>query len=205
MKKRIILIIIFILILIIGYFVVRGGSKNSFDKPKNSTIVAFGDSLVAGNGSTEGNDFVSVLSRKIGVLIENFGHSGDTSADALARIDTVIERDPGIVILVIGGNDILRKVPIATTKDNISSIVETLQKNNTRVLLVGVKGAILNDPYADMYESITDEYDIAYMPNILSGLLGKSKYMSDAIHPNDIGYARIADRLSEILKPLVLE
>ncbi len=201
MKKWGIGIIIIILVVAIGYFFLRGGEPE--EVIKNDTIVAFGDSLVVGYGATPGHDFVSVLSASLGVPIENFGKNGDTSGDALARITAVLDRDPGLVILLIGGNDFLKKVPIETTEENIRSIVSQLEANGTVVVLVGVRGGLLSDPFAPMYASIAKDYDLVYVPNILSGLLGNSSYMSDAIHPNDAGYARIAERLQDVVAPLL--
>ncbi len=201
MKKWAIGIGVIVLVVVAGYFFLRDGEPERV--VKNDTIVAFGDSLVVGYGATEGKDFVSVLGASLGVPIENFGKNGDTSADALARIDTVLARDPGLVILLIGGNDFLRKVPIETTEENIRSIVSQFEANGTVVVLVGVRGGLLSDPFAPMYASIADDYDLVYVPNILSGLLGRSEYMSDAIHPNDAGYARIAERLEDVVAPLL--
>lgn len=189
------------LVAVVGFFFLRGGEVKQ--EIKNNRIVAFGDSLVVGYGATPGQDFVSVLSRDLEIPIENFGKNGDTSADALARMDTVLNRDPGLVILLIGGNDFLKKVPIETTDKNIRNIVSQFIENGTIVVLVGVRGGLLSDPFAPMYASIAKDYDLPYIPNILSGLLGNSEYLYDAIHPNDLGYARIADRLRGVVAPLV--
>lgn len=78
--------------------------------PSNGPMIAFGDSLTAGNGSTAGQDYVSQLSRKAGVSILNAGVSGDTTRDALARLERdVLSRDPSVVIVWLGGNDILQR------------------------------------------------------------------------------------------------
>ena len=87
----------------IAYFLFRDGSITNYP-PKNQTIVAFGDSLVEGVGATPGNDFVSLVERTLRVDIINKGKSGDTTAHGLARIDEVLVEDPGIVILLLGGN-----------------------------------------------------------------------------------------------------
>lgn len=202
MKKWLFIILILVGVGILAYALVRS-TREEVLIPKNSTIIGFGDSLVAGYGATGGNDFISVLSKSIGKPVENFGVSGDTTADALARIDTVIAKDPGIVILLIGGNDILRNVPITETEKNIRIIIETFTKQKIIVVLVGVRGALLNDPYGPMYESIAHDNDLIYVPNILGGLIGNSIYMYDAIHPNDAGYMRVAKKIEDAMEPLL--
>ncbi|MCH8075792.1 MAG: hypothetical protein IIC64_08200, partial [SAR324 cluster bacterium] len=115
--------------------------------PEGNTIVAFGDSLVEGIGSTEGNDFVSVLARNIGVPIENLGAGGNTTALGLDRIDKLLERDPDIVLLLLGGNDYLRRIPREITLRNLESIITKLHETGSIVILLGVRGGILRDNF----------------------------------------------------------
>ncbi len=93
------------------YFVFRGDEKITNYPPKNQKVVAFGDSLIEGVGSTAGNDFVSLVGRKLGIEIVNKGKSGDTTESALMRVGDVLLEKPGIVILLLGGNDALRRIP----------------------------------------------------------------------------------------------
>ncbi len=166
--------------------------------PKNSTVVAFGDSLVHGEGATLGNDFVSLLGQKLGRPIVNLGVNGDTTADGVRRLPELLAYDPGTVILLLGGNDTIKRIPKDTTEENLETIIETLQKSSVVVVLLGVRGGILGDPKKDMYESLSDTYQIPYLPNVLDDLFGKQEFMSDGVHPNDAGYAIIADRVTEL-------
>ncbi|MCA9357180.1 hypothetical protein H6784_05395 [Candidatus Nomurabacteria bacterium] len=78
--------------------------------PKSGPIIAFGDSLTAGVGATNGQDYVSQLSRKVGVPIINAGKSGDTTEDSLVRLQSdVLSRNPSVVIVWLGGNDIISR------------------------------------------------------------------------------------------------
>ena len=174
--------------------------KDVVPKP---TIIALGDSLVAGYGAPEGQDFVTGLSSQIGVPITNLGVSGDTTAQGLARASE-IEESPDIAIILLGGNDALRKVPLEQTKSNLGKIIEKFQADktkNTRVILIGVLGGFPIDPYSGMFKDLAKQYDVTYVPNILSGLFGRSGFMSeDGIHPNAAGYAKIADRLYPVVE-----
>jgi len=163
-------------------------------------IVAFGDSLVTGYGAVPGEDAFSVLSTSIGVPIRTLGVDGDTSARALARIDSVILEDPDIVLVLLGGNDALQRVPLLETEANLGEILSTLNGAGIRTVLIGVIGGFPRDPYAPMFESLGNEHVSTVVPNILSGILGRDEYMSDAIHPNAVGYARIAERLVPVLE-----
>jgi acyl-CoA thioesterase I len=168
--------------------------------PKNSTIVAFGDSLVAGEGAPKGNDFVSVLSVRIGRPILNLGVNGDTTALGLARVSEITKRDPGIVILLLGGNDALQKVSLEATEANLRKLIDTIQKNGAVVVLVGIRGGILKDSYATLYESLAEEYGAVLVPDILGGIMLKPELMHDSVHPNEKGYREIAMRIQEVIE-----
>lgn len=163
-------------------------------------IAAFGDSLVEGYGASRNNDFPSILSTKLGVPVSNFGHSGDTTADAVLRVDNVIATRPDVVIVLLGGNDALQRMPVDSTKQNLSIIIEKLQAEHIKVVLVGVMGGIGNDPYQAMFESLAKKYDLALIPNILSGVFGDRTLMSDQVHPNDAGYAKVAARILPVVQ-----
>jgi acyl-CoA thioesterase I len=168
--------------------------------PKNAEIVAFGDSLVFGTGATAENDFVSLLSKKVGRPIVNLGVPGDTTADGLSRIDEVLSQDHGTVILLLGGNDYLRKIPKEQTFANLASIITKLQEQGIMVVLLGVRGGFLRDDFLDQFDALAEDMGVIYVPDVLRGLLGNNKYMSDTIHPNDAGYAHIAQRVFEAIE-----
>jgi acyl-CoA thioesterase-1 len=180
------------------------GNPRAVPPTAGTSIIAFGDSLVAGRGATPGHDFVSVLSTRLGVPIINAGRSGDTTRSALGRLDRdVLSRNPRVVIVVLGGNDFLRRVPVDETFDNLSSIVTSVREQGAAAVLAGVSVGLFSDPYGARYEALARETSSGLVPDILGGLMGRSDLMSDAIHPNDQGYALIADRLEPVMRELV--
>jgi acyl-CoA thioesterase I len=172
--------------------------------PSSGTdIIAFGDSLVAGSGATSGNDFVSLLSKQIGQEIFNLGVPGNTTADGLARISELDQYRPKVVLLLLGGNDHLRKVPIETTFENLGKIIEGIQSRGAVVLLLGVKGNLFGDKFEPKFEKLREKYGTAYVSNVLEGLFGDAKFMEDTIHPNDAGNKIIAERIYPVLVTLL--
>ena len=183
-------------IIAISVYVLSGDRPD----PKNyalrsGPVIAFGDSLVYGTGSTAGNDFVSKLSVMTNRSIENMGIPGDTTAQGLTRIDTVLERKPAIVIVLLGGNDYLQRKPKEETFANLGVIIEKLKADDVAVILLGVRGGLLRDGFSEGFDALARQYDVAYVPNILDGVIGHRELMSDQVHPNDAGYAKIADRV----------
>ena len=196
--------VVFLALIALYFFFFSAQETKITNYPSPGTdIVAFGDSLVAGIGATNGNDFVSLLSEKIGQEIINLGVSGNTSADGLARINELDQYRPKVVLLLLGGNDHLRKVPIETTFGNLGLLIENIHARGAIVLLLGVKGNLLGDKFEPEFEKLHEKYKTAYVSNILDGLFGNGKYMEDSIHPNDAGNMFMAERIYPVLAPLL--
>ena len=204
MKLRtIILLISSVVFVSIGiYYFSRNETITNYPS-KGADIIAFGDSLVEGLGSTNVGDFVSLLSQKIGQPIVNLGHAGDTTVDGIARINQLDEYNPKVVLLLLGGNDHLRKIPIEDTFKNLAILIENIQARGAVVLLLGVRGGLFNDKFDTEFENLRDTYHTAYVSDVLGGLFGNDKYMSDTIHPNDIGYRMIAERIYPVLMGVI--
>lgn len=203
MNYKVVSILILVATLGIGFYYFSRDDKITNYPSKGTDIIAFGDSLVEGVGSTEGNNFVSQLSKKIGRPIINLGKSGDTTADGLTRIHELDKYNPKVVIVLLGGNDYLKKVPISETHKNLSTIIEYIEARGAIVLLLGIQGGAIKDNFKTEFEDLRDKYHTAYIPNILSDLIGKQEYMSDYVHPNNKGYEIISDRIYPVLKKLI--
>lgn len=170
---------------------------------KGTDIVAFGDSLVAGYGSTGGGGFVSILAKSIGVPIVNLGKDGDTTSSALARINSFDKYNPKVVILLVGGNDYLEQQSMTQAFANLGQIIEDIQSRGAVVLLVGVRISPLVGNFDPQFEGLATKYKTAYVPHVMDGILGNKQFMYDSIHPNDAGYALIAERILPTLKTVV--
>jgi lysophospholipase L1-like esterase len=167
-------------------------------------VIAFGDSLVQGVGASPGQDLVSVLSRRLRVPIINAGRSGETTASALTRLDgAVLSRRPRVVLVVLGGNDLLRRFPHEETVENLETIVTRIRDRGAAVVLATVEIGFLSGGDGDAYEALADRTAAALVPDILGGILGRRDLMADGIHPNDRGYALMADRIEPALRSLV--
>ena len=176
------------------------GCDDSPTAPSSLTVVAFGDSITAGIGTSGNNDYVSVLSNRTGVSIINAGRPGDTTASALTRIDSaVLARDADIVIVFLGGNDLLQGVPVQQRIANISAIVQQIRSDGAAIILVGVGSGVL-DPFEGTLPGIASQTSSTLVPAVLDGIFGVPSLMADLIHPNNAGHAIIADRIEPALR-----
>jgi acyl-CoA thioesterase-1 len=175
----------------------------NFPPAAGTSWVAFGDSLTSGYGASEGNDYPSLLGQRLGIPIVNLGNPGATTQDGIARIDQVLKATPKVVLLCFGGNDTLNGVPHEQTFQNISEMIDQIQRSGAFVVLIGIHSASVRDKYAHEFKQLAKAKRVLYVPNVLSGVLGNPGLMSDYVHPNDQGYALIAERLDGILHPLL--
>lgn len=170
---------------------------------KTGPVLMFGDSLVEGVGATEGNTLPLLLSKKLQEPVLNYGVSGDTTRKALDRVGPALGENPRLVIIVLGGNDVLQQIPRAETLANLESMIREFQSGGAAVLLMGIRSGILGNGTSGAYWDLAEKTGAAYEMDILQGVFGISALMSDAIHPNTAGYEKIALRLFPVVKGLL--
>ena len=167
-------------------------------------IVAFGDSLVEGLGASNGNDWVSILSDRYAFPIMNKGKKEDTTRSAQARLDhDVLQHDPFLVILLLGGNDIIFRIPKKETFLNLGNMIDRIHQHGAGVLLVGVRGGIVVDAFEGQFQDLAEKKAIPFIANVLEGILEDTRLMSDQLHPNDAGHRIIAERIDSSLSPVI--
>jgi hypothetical protein len=87
---------------------------------------------------------------------------------------------------------------------NISAMIDRLQARGSFVVLIGIRSAgLVGDSNAKEFKELARRKELLHVPNILDGLLSQPSLMSDYVHPNDAGYAKIAERLEKELRPLM--
>lgn len=167
----------------------------------HDVIVAFGDSLTHGTGASEDTAYPAVLATLTGRTVINAGVPGDTTSSALERLPGVLaEHQPQLVLLCLGGNDMLRKQPEAATENNLRLLVQTIRASGAEVMLIAVPEPKLFGGAPDFYGRIAEEMQLPLEDDIFSDVLKDNRLKSDPIHANAAGYRVVAEKLSEFLK-----
>ena len=186
-------------------------SSDNFDNIRNigsagEAIICFGDSLTEGVGAGSGEDYPTVLSRHLALPVVNAGVRGDTTAHALERIsDAVLSNNPRLVVILLGGNDFLRRVPLQDTRKNLGEIVRRVQAQGAMVAIAGLRLGLFTDEYAAVFEETAQQFGALYIPGVTKGILSDAALRSDPIHPNGAGYRLVAERIAEKIMPLLRE
>lgn len=167
----------------------------------NDVIVAFGDSLTYGTGAAENESYPAVLAQLIGRQVVHAGVPGETTAQGLRRLPQVIEQHrPRLVIVCLGGNDMLRKVNDAEIRSNLRAIIKTLKERGITVVLVGVPKPALITSAPEFYADLAGEFGIPYEGKVVTSVLYTPDMKADPIHPNAKGYRRMAEAIAELLR-----
>ncbi len=165
---------------------------------KNAIIVSFGDSLTYGTGANKSKSYPSVLAKILGIAVINGGVPGEVTSLALNRIDLVIrQNNPNLVIIMHGGNDILRGLRLEEIYNNLDKIITKLLSNNIKIILIGVpkKSVLLKD--AAIYKKLANKHNILYIDGLLASLLSNNSLKSDIIHLNAKGYNKLAEGIAK--------
>ncbi|MBI3575228.1 MAG: arylesterase [Gammaproteobacteria bacterium] len=169
--------------------------------PAGAVVLAFGDSLTYGTGADSGQSYPAVLTALAGWRVINAGVPGEVSAEGLARLPGVLdEYRPQLLILIHGGNDLLRKGSAQELARNLRAMVEAARSRGIAVVLVGVPapGLVLGVP--ELYATLAEEQRLPYDAEALRTILGDRALKSDPIHPNAEGYRQLAQRLHALLR-----
>jgi lysophospholipase L1-like esterase len=158
-------------------------------------IICFGDSLTFGTGAGKGMDYPSQLAKMTRKPVINRGMPGDTTASALRRLKRdVLSKNPDIVLITLGGNDLKNGVSKDIAFGNLKQIVQAIQKQGAEVIIGGLRFPGKDRGFGNGYENLAQQTGAMLIPNIFAGIVGNPNLMSDPIHPNNSGYRIIARR-----------
>jgi acyl-CoA thioesterase-1 len=198
--KKLLYITLCAAILLLGYRIFFSSSTGKKGEITGQTIICFGDSLTYGTGAGKGMDYPSQLSKMIGKPVVNAGVPGDTTTRALRRLERdVLSKSPDLVLITLGGNDLKNGVAKELAFENLKSIVESIQNTGAKVILGGLRFPIRDRGFGRAYRQLADDTGAILIPDIFEGIMGNSKLMSDAIHPNADGYKIMAQKFYEAM------
>jgi acyl-CoA thioesterase-1 len=179
------------------------------------TLVVFGDSLSAGYGVAPGESYPDDLQRKLDAQgyawhVVNLGISGDTTAGGVARLSTGVSLKPAMVLLELGGNDGLRGLPLAMTRENMEQMIIAFQRVGARVVLAGMTlppnyGPDYVRDFQAIYSGLAAKYKLPLIPFLLQDIITRDLryFQRDGVHPTAEGAQIVSDTVLRTLKPLL--
>jgi len=168
---------------------------------QSDIVLAFGDSLTYGTGASEAESYPVVLAQLTGRKVVREGVPGETTEQGLRRLPGVLDaHNPKILLLCLGGNDMLRKVDDGAIVANLREMIQAAKRRGTAVVLLGVPRPTLFGSAATFYGELAREFGLAYEGEVLNDVLKKPGMKADPIHPNAQGYRAVAEAVAALLK-----
>ena len=168
---------------------------------QDATILAFGDSLTAGYGAAPAHSYPAVLAGLTGRRVINAGINGEITAEGVERLGPLLDAErPQLLILLQGGNDILRNLDPAETRANLQQMIEMARSRGVEVLLIGVPQKNLFSSSAPLYRELAAHYQLPLADSLLADLLRSPGYKSDPVHLNAAGYRAMAEQIQALLE-----
>lgn len=168
----------------------------------DAVILAFGDSLTYGTGANREQSYPAILQQLSGLQVVNAGIPGETTAGGLARLAATLEEvQPQLLLLCLGGNDMLRQKTAQEIGQNLEKMVAISRAQGVPVVLLGVpRPAIFGLESAELYYALARRLQLPLEAEIIPEVLSDRTLKADQIHPNSTGYRLIAEALYAKLK-----
>jgi len=190
------------LIILFVFLAACNNTTAVFEKiSQDAVIIAFGDSLTYGTGASHNADYPNILSSLSSHQVINAGVPGEISRDGLERLPEILdEYQPELVVLIHGGNDILRRIPQQQTRDNLIKMIQLTKQRNIKVVMLGVPefGLFLLSS-SEIYQQVAEAQKVPIDLETLAEILSNNQLKSDTIHPNDKGYKLMAESIFNLL------
>jgi len=179
------------------------------------TILVFGDSLSAAHGIRPEQGWVALLAQRLqtqgyGYRVVNASVSGETSSGGLERLPRALQlQQPQIVILELGANDGLRGLPVSTTRDNLTQMLQLAQAAKAKVLLIGIRlppnyGPRFNEQFERLFPQLASQFHVPLVPFLLQGVaLNPQLMQEDGLHPAAGGEPVVLDTVWPYLRPML--
>lgn len=174
-----------------------------------SSVLALGDSLTEGVGVRTEEAWPALLEEKTGWSVTNGGVSGNTSGDALRRLPALLEQhQPVLVLITLGGNDMLRKLPQPETIANLEQTIALIRAAGAKPVLLAtpqpsLAGAVFQNLSApEFYRSLAEAQQVPLIEDAMADVLSDPQLKVDQLHPNAAGHALLAEKIVEELKTL---
>ena len=178
-------------------------------------LLVVGDSISAAYGLTPGAGWVDLLAARLAAQrfpyrIVNASITGDTTAGGRARLPALLaQHRPSVVVIELGGNDGLRGGNLASTRDNLATMVAAVQGAGAKALIVGMRlppnyGAAYVREFEALFVDVAKAHKAPLVPFFFEGFGERNEmFQRDRVHPTAVAQPLLLDNVWPVLRPLL--
>ncbi len=163
------------------------------------SIYVVGDSLSAGTGSGE-RPWPAVLAEEYGLRVTNLAAAGATAGRALQQVEG-IEEEAAVVLVHIGGNDLLAGRENAVFEDHLDRLLGALRRRQARIVLFELPLIPFHNDFGRRQRAVAARYQVPLIPKrYTTRPLGTRGGTLDGLHLSQRGHDVMARGVAELLR-----
>lgn len=165
------------------------------------SIAIIGDSVTAGIGGDETSEtWPSILAREHQLTVQDISHMGETISSALTRVKVNPITAP-VVILEIGGNDILGSTSSAQFINDLNALLKILVASNRQIVMFELPLPPFCHEYGRAQRVLAARHNVVLIPKrIFLSVIANRNSTLDSIHLSQAGHQLMADSVWRLLK-----
>lgn len=168
-------------------------------RERSLTIV--GDSVTAGIGGDERSEtWPRILAREHHVRVQDISHMGETAASALVRAKSH-EIDSPVVVVEIGGNDVLGSTTAAQFARDLDALLSHLTAPDRQIVMFELPLPPFYHAFGRIQREAAQKHHLQLIPRrVFLSLIADSAATLDTIHLSQSGHQQMADRVWSIVE-----
>jgi acyl-CoA thioesterase-1 len=168
-----------------------------------ATVYVVGDSVSAGMNDAPEDTWPAVMGRRYSVPVVNLSQAGGTARLALRQAEQIGD-GPAIVVVEIGGNDLLSGVTSRQFEADLRLLLEATCRPGRRVLLMELPLPPLCNEYGRVQRALAAEFGCQLISKrTFVAVLGARDGTLDSVHLSPEGHALMADRIWSRIAPVL--
>jgi lysophospholipase L1-like esterase len=162
-------------------------------------LYVIGDSVSAGIGGKGERTWPIVFGEKYRVDVTNLSVAGATAGSILPQAGKIIDGN-AVVLLEIGGNDLLSMTPQTLFEQNLRSLLQKVVKPNRYVLMFELPLAPWHIGYGRVQRRLVAEFGVTLIPKrFLADVFGTKGATVDLAHLSPEGHKIMAEKVWSLL------
>jgi acyl-CoA thioesterase-1 len=163
------------------------------------TLGIIGDSVTAGVGERGVVNWPRVLADRYGVAVHDHSEMGANVSTALKQVASV-STDERLVLLEIGGNDLLGEVSAERYEAGLSKLLAAVRQPGRVVVMLELPLPPTYNAYGRIQRRLAQRHRVLLVPKrVLLSILQQGDTTLDTIHLTQEGHERMADAIWSVV------